>query len=125
MHGVGGRISHPGHDVRVGVQRCRYGDVTQKLLDELRADAKRQEQRRAGVQQIVKAHVRKLSPPRPSDLQLPGFAPWAQGIGESIVIASSQLLYLPFYLVQYSPDALFQPRPPMGSKLLHRKVDRI
>ena len=55
VHRAGGGISHVRQHVRIDVEREANVGVTQELLDELGVDALPQQERSAGVPQVVKA----------------------------------------------------------------------
>ena len=52
-HGVGESVVHTGEHVGVGVQRLRYGGVAQEFLDILGVDVAVEQQRGAGVTEVV------------------------------------------------------------------------
>jgi hypothetical protein len=60
LHGCGGLVPHTRHHVAVGAQGNRYRGVSQELLDELRMDALREQQRGTRMPQVVKADLWQL-----------------------------------------------------------------
>ena len=55
VHRIADAAVHALEDVAVGVQRLRYGGVPQELLDVLGVDVAGEQQRGAGVPEIVEA----------------------------------------------------------------------
>jgi hypothetical protein len=51
FHCTCGMVSHPGDHVGIGVERDRYGGVSEELLDVLGVHVASEQQRRAGVTQ--------------------------------------------------------------------------
>ncbi len=82
LHLRGRFLLEPRNYVAVGVEGEADGAVAQYLLDDLRMDALREQQRRGGVPQVVEAHPWQPGPPRQgpfSDI-IWGGAPVAQWI---------------------------------------------
>ena len=56
FHRTRGMASHPGHDVGVGVQRDCCGGVAEEFLDILGVHVAGEQQRRAGMTEVVEAY---------------------------------------------------------------------
>ena len=52
-------VAHPGDHVGIGVERDRHGGVAQEFMDIRGVDVANEQQRRAGVTQVVDAYPRK------------------------------------------------------------------
>jgi hypothetical protein len=61
LHRLCRRVAQPQYDVGAGVQRDGYRRVTRYLLGDLRVHALREQERRAGVPQVVKPRVAPFS----------------------------------------------------------------
>ena len=59
LHRTRGMVSHPWDHVGIGVQRNRHSSMAQEFLDVLWVYIAAQQQRRAGVTQVVEAYLRK------------------------------------------------------------------